>query len=742
MKTKLLKNLIRMTKFVLYSFIVQSVFCSLALSHSSEAQVKKLKEIYLEVSFSQSSLEEAFNMIEQKTEFDFAYIAEDLPQNKVSLNFKKRNLEDILLSIAEQSGVSFKRVKTTIHVKNSTESQNKLEEILEVNTQTRNITGKVTSYEDGEGLPGVNVIEKGTSNGTVTDVEGQYSLEVSEGATLVFSSVGYTQEEVEVGNRSVIDLIMTPDIQQLQELVVVGFGTQEKRELTGSVVRANIDDFRESPNVNIAQSLQGTVPGLNIGQVDEAGENPQISIRGKTTLGGNQDVLIVLDGIIFTGNLSDLNPNDIASIDVLKDASSMAIYGSQAANGVILITSKEGKRSDKPIFNYTGSYTTQSAIESLTVMGPEAYLQKVRDRHWQESFLAPDFTQPNPDFEVSDFIESPEIIEGLNNGTNYSWWDNLTRPGLINSHNLSVSGNQSTFSYFLAGGYTKQKGIILNDEFERITARINLSNNIFEWFKIGAQTFGSFSDFSGESPQLQSTILLPPLVTPYNEDGELNINPTGVALSNPFIPSLSDDFDKRNSLFANFYADIDLPFIKGLNYRVNFGNNYTWERNYRSNIYQGSTTVGGAFKRFENQYDWTLDNILTYKKSFAEKHSVNLTLVAGRRELRADSTGAEGVNYPTLQLSYNDLSLGAIQQIGSAGWDESFLYQMARINYEFDYKYLITGTVRRDGFSGFAANNKTAIFPSIGLGWIISEESFMDLEEINNLKIRASYGTN
>jgi TonB-linked SusC/RagA family outer membrane protein len=546
--------------------------------------------------------------------------------------------------------------------------------------------------------------------------------------------------QVPVDNRSQIDVTLKTDMSSLEEVVVVGYGTQKKSDVTGSVVRANIEAFRESPNVNIAQSLQGSVPGLNVGQVNRAGQNPSISVRGRTTLSGNQQVLIVVDGIIFTGSLSDLNPNDIESIDVLKDASSMAIFGAQAANGVIMITTKTGKAEQKPILNYTGTSTTQTPSNRLELLDREGFLNKVRDQDWRESFLPPDYTQPNPDYNVGALFEPP-LYEGFQNGTDFDWWDAATQTGFINNHNLSVRGASEATSYFLSGGYTKQEGFIMNDQFERITARINLDHQILEGFRFGVQSFGSFTDNSGEIPALRNITGMSPLVRPRDEEGNVILNPDGSLRANPFLSSLSNDFDKRNNLFANVYMDIEIPYVEGLNFRVNFGNNYTWRRHYRSNEF-GSGAAGLAFKRNYHAYDWTLDNILTYRRTFNNDHTINLTMVVGRRELKDESTQAGGTNYNDMSLGYNDLSLGQLQLIQSSAWDESYLYQTARINYGFSEKYLITATVRRDGFSGFSENNKFGIFPSVGIGWVLSEEGFLDQSMFNYLKFRGSYGTN
>jgi len=414
------------------------------------------------------------------------------------------------------------------------------------------ITGMILD-ENGDPMPGATITLANSTQGTVSDIDGKFELDVPEGATIVVSFIGYTTKRIDVGNQTQFNISMELDDTSLEEVVVVGYGTQKKRDVTGSVVRADIEAFRESPNVNIAQSLQGSVPGLNVGQVNRAGQNPTISVRGRTTLSGNQNVLIVVDGIIFTGNLADLNPADIESIDVLKDASSMAIFGAQAANGVIMITTKGGKMEQKPIFNYTGTVTTQSPTNRPELMDREGFLQKVRDQDWPQAYLAPDYTQPNPDYDVAALFE-PTVYAGYENGTDFNWWDAATQTGFINNHNLSVRGASEATSYFISTGYTKQEGYIMNDQYERVTARINLDHQILDWFRFGVQTFGSFADNSGEIPALSQITTMPPLVTPYDEEGNVILNPDGAIRANPFLSPLSNDFDKNNNLFANVFT--------------------------------------------------------------------------------------------------------------------------------------------------------------------------------------------
>lgn len=730
------------TKFLMrvglfYSFLVLFSI-QLLMAHSGRSQA--LDSISVTVELRNENLRKLFRIIEKQTGLLFAYQPQQVDDyQRITLPMETRSVKETLDMALKDTSLRYRQVNNSVIIFSKGEKSFP----AEFEKQVISISG-IVSDDLSNPIPGVNVLVKGTTNGTTTDFEGKYSLVVSEeAAVLVFSFIGYITQEVPAAGRSVIDVVLTEDVQNLEEVVVVGYGTQKKSDLTGSVARANIDAFRESPNVNIAQSLQGSVPGLNVGQVSSAGQSPSISIRGATTISGSRNVLLVVDGIIYTGRMSDLNPNDIASIDVLKDPSSMAIFGAQAANGVLLITTKGGgKKSLKPVFNYTGSYTTQDPTNSLTLMDREAFLEKSANIDYKQSYMAPDYTQPNPDYTYMDVVNDVPLREGYENGTDYDWWDNTTNPGYISSHNLSVRGSGEQTSYFISGGYTKQKGFVMNDRFKRITTRVNLENQILKWFKLGTQTFASFSDYSGVSPALGGIVTMTPLVKPVDDEGNYILNPTSTNVPNPFLISAADDFDKRNNLFGNFYADIDVPFVKGLNYRLNFGNNYSWTRQYTSSEYANGA-AGGASKYNDHAYDWTLDNIVSYKRTFNDIHNLNLTLVAGRRERDFESTTAEGINYNSLRLRHNDLSLGTIQNINSSAWDESYVYQMGRINYEFKYKYILTATVRRDGFSGFADNNKTAIFPSFGFGWVLSEEEFVKkYNSIDQLKLRGSYGAN
>ena len=602
------------------------------------------------------------------------------------------------------------------------------------------ITGTVTG-PTGETLIGATVRVAGTTQGTVTDVDGNYSISAAPDALLAVSYTGFGETEVAVNNRTVIDIVLEEDAADLQEIVVVGYGTQRRRDLTGAIASAPLDAFREAPNTNILQSLNGTVPGLNVGQSATAGEDASINIRGQNSINGNTSPLIVLDGIVYRGRVSDINPNDIQSVDVLKDASSKAIYGAQAANGVLIITTKQGRSSRKPTITYMGNYTTQNPTQDRHLLSREEYLQAARDVDFMNAYQGPDFTQSNPDFnQETDIPFFGPLLTGLQDGTDFDWLGASQQNGYITDHILSVSGGGERTNYFISGGYTDQQGIVLNDNYNRKTVRVNLDVEVTDWLTLGVNSFGTFADYSGDSPNIGQVDQFSPLARPRDEMGEFVINPLGDNTTNPLLASTADDADYRNRLLGIFFSSIDVPFVPGLNYRINFSNNYGFFSRRNSNRFDGGLS-GAAFKNTASNYDWTFDNILTYDIPLPGPHDVKVTALVGRNRIRNERTEARGVGYTNLGLSYNDLGQAGQQFIESEAYEESYSYQMGRVAYEFKDKYLLNATVRRDGFSGFAANNRSAVFPSVGVGWVVSEEGFMaGATAVDFLKLRASYG--
>ena len=353
-----------------------------------------------------------------------------------------------------------------------------------------------------------------------------------------------------------------------------------------------------------------------------------MSIRGRTSISGGNSPLIVLDGIIFRGNMVDINMNDVESIDILKDASAAAIYGSEASNGVILITSKTGKVMSKPTIEYSGSFSYQQPTnKDMYPEGRDGFLRKIADRFLEESRIGDDMLQPNPNWDPTSHLMDRNALDGYENGTETDWWNMLTnKTPYIQNHNLSVRGKNELSSYFFSMGYTDQKNLVINDTYKRYNIRINMDTKITSFLKVGVQSFFTVSDYSGESPDLSTVVGLPPIVAATDENGDYIREPYKNSL-NPLLTIQQDDTNKRYNLFGNFYADIDFPFLKGLNYRMNFSQNLIENKIYNFNKW-GANFTGSGSKENNSEYNWTVDNILSYKNKFG-KHAINATFVYG-----------------------------------------------------------------------------------------------------------------
>lgn len=691
----------------------------------------------ISLSVKNKPVREVIREIEKKSDYRF-FFNDDLAglNTEVSFDAVDQNIKDVMEQICRQASFSY-ILRSNNQIVLSAEPDKK-------QRQQRAVTGIITD-EKGESVIGANVVEKGTTNGSVTDIDGKYALTVSDGAILQISYIGYKAKEISAGNKSVINISIQEDTETLDEVVVVGYGTAKKSDLAGSVVRADLGKLQESPNISLSSALQGTVPGLNVGAVSEAGKDPDMSIRGRTSISGGNSPLIVLDGIIFRGNMVDINMNDVESIDILKDASAAAIYGSEASNGVILITSKTGKVMSKPTIEYSGSFSYQQPTnKDMYPEGRDGFLRKISDRFLEESRTGADMLQPNPDWDITKHLMDRNALNGYENGTDTDWWNMLTnKTPYIQNHNLSVRGKSELSSYFFSMGYTDQQNLVINDTYKRYNVRVNMDTKITSFLKVGIQSFFTVSDYSGKSPGLGTVVGLSPIVAATDESGEYVREPYKASL-NPLLDIQQDDVDKRYNLFGNFYADIDFPFLKGLNYRMNFSQNLIENKVFNFNKWDANFTGRGS-KENNSQYNWTVDNILSYKNTFG-KHAINATFVYGVEKRNYEMTKAGATNFSNDILGFNKLDAGqaGLQTARSGAWMESSLYTMLRASYTFSDKYILTGTIRRDGFSGFGKNHKFGVFPSAALAWRISEEDFFkkNVDWMENLKLRLSYGQN
>jgi TonB-dependent starch-binding outer membrane protein SusC len=619
--------------------------------------------------------------------------------------------------------------------------------------RAQNITvkGRITG-ETGQGVSNASITVKGTNTGTTSNEEGNFEISSPSNGTLIISSIGFASKEVAVNGQSTLSITLTTAGADLEQVVVVGYGTQIKRNVTGSIASVNLETMANAPNTNIGQYLQGSVPGLNVGLSTFAGGTPPINIRGRVTINGNQSTVIIVDGIQYNNSLSSINPDDIASIDILKDASATAVYGAQGANGVILITSKKGKYNQKPKIAFSSAYTFQNPTvgDDLKPKNAAEYIQGIRDAFWRNSPTAPPsnldaylastgYTQPNPNFDVRSKLDPLTTQPGYDKGNDFNWYEEGTNTGSILENNLTLSGGGDRVTYLLSGGFVNQKGWIINDKFNRKNLRANLEIKALEWWKVGLQGYGSFVDQDGSEPGFGGLNIFTPLLKPYDSLGNVIPSPTNTVLGNPMTSYFVDDRDRTQYYQAIVTSDIDIPGIKGLHHRLIFGQNLRDFQHYYASRFDANQN-GRAYKENQSQYDYTFDNILSYKKSFG-RHDIEVTALYGAIERNFERTFAEGTGFSRLNLSYNGIGGADQRNITTEAWSENLNYQMGKVNYSFDGKYLIQGIVRRDGFSGFAENNKYGVFPSVSVGWIISSEDFMkNVSLVNFLKLRAGYG--
>lgn len=607
----------------------------------------------------------------------------------------------------------------------------------EAYSQVRTITGTVTSVE-GDGLPGANVMVKGTTIGTTTDVDGNYSISVTSDATnLSFSYIGYIAQVVPIENKSVINVVLEEDLTELDEVIVIGYGTVKKKDLTGSVSMVDNQTIEDLKPAKVEQALQGTMAGVNVtSQSGAPGADLDIRIRGIST---NNDAspVVIIDG--YQGDLNTLNPNDIESITVLKDAQA-AIYGTVGANGIILVTTKTGQKNTAPVVNFNSSYGIQETTRKLPLLDATEYAVLLNESYAANGQDLP-FTN----------------VSSLGAGTD--WQDELFETAPIINNDLSISGGSDMVVYTFSGSNLNQEGIIGGDKtgYERSTARLSLGADLYDWLKVKTSlTYThidrkTINDFALGSV-LFNAINMPPTIPVYDENGEYSLAPgeVGIEIINPLaqVANTYNDYN-LNKLNGNFGVESKFAEHFSATARIGFNTtNADFKEFFKIVDYGGKVfdrTRSSVFQQRENFNDYTFDAFVNYDNTFFDAHHTTVTLGTTVYKTWGDELDATGFDIPYNSWEYADISLAdglnTAKATGSYVYDQRRLSYFGRIQYDYKSKYLLSAMLRRDASTKFGPNNAVAYFPSVTAGWIISDESFMTgIDFIDRLKLRASYG--
>ena len=600
------------------------------------------------------------------------------------------------------------------------------------NLQQIKVSGRVMDAKNSP-MAGVNVVEKGTTNGMLTGNDGTYSLVVaSRSSILVFSFIGYQTSEVTVGNQTTLNVTIQETTTGLNEVVVIGYGTQRKEAVTGSVASIGGEALRDIPATNFTQSMQGRLPGVDLAQTStRPGATLQIRIRGARSLTASNDPLVVLDGIPFVGSISEINNNDIKSIDILKDASATAIYGSRGANGVILITTDRGQRGQKAKVTYNGRYSINKIFSNYPMMnGPEFVALRAASGRYSNG----------PD-------EADDV--------NTDWQKLFFRDGYQSSHDLGLSGGTANGSYSFGIGYLKNQGVVPTNVFSRYSLRGSIDQEIGKNFLVGFNSNSNYNMNEGDQVGLYGVLSMSPISNPYNADGTIKRS-IKMPLDDQFtytrsiVEGLSDQWLSQSrgySTFNSIYGEVKVPWIQGLKFRTTLGLDLIQNNNgsYTADGIGSNnpTTISTASISNSHNYHWNIQNLLSFDRIIGGKHRINAVALyeADRSTYFSSGTQAKGIPSTAFQFYSLGQSLGEITTSTGNYSQNGLISYMGRIMYEFNNKYMLTATVRSDASSRLAAGHKWHTYPAVSAGWNIKNESFMqNIALIDRLKIRAGYG--
>ena len=600
------------------------------------------------------------------------------------------------------------------------------------------VTGNVS---DAAGpLIGATIKVKGSSTGVVADMDGNFKIQANPSDVLEISYIGYITQEVTVGNKTKLTIMLEEEKHNLNEVVVIGYGTQRREAVTGSVANVSGAELNQIAATNAAQALQGRVAGVLMTQTSsKPGAEMQIRIRGQRSLNASNDPLIVLDGIPFMGQLSDINPGDIKSMDILKDASATAIYGSRGANGVIIITTVKGMEGTPAKVSYNAYVGFKKIFHKYPMMNGKQYAKM---RNYVNSWST---TKYENSVDESD-------------DTNTDWQDMFYRTGITHSHDVSIAGGTKGGSYSFGAGYYHDEAVIPTQGYDRISVRGNFDQSVGKYFRFGLSTNTNYHETTGQNVNMYSVLSMSPLVNPYDEDGNLKTR-VRMPADNMFVVTkdvvndLKDNWlneEKGLGTYNTMFAEVKCPWIEGLSYRINIGLNY---RSSKQGVFTGTGVNSGdnadapnsASVQQDITKNWVVENLLTYDRTFAEKHHVNFTGLYSAEQTTFERTYMSGQSIPAEYFQYYNIGAAtqnlAVDPSKQSYWQSGLMSWMGRIMYTYNNKYMLSVAVRGDGSSRLAKGHQWHTYPAVSAGWNISRESFLkDVKWIDNIKLRVGYG--
>ncbi|PWJ59176.1 TonB-linked SusC/RagA family outer membrane protein [Dyadobacter jejuensis] len=716
----------------------------------ANTSAQEMLKVRVNISHKESSLRTILSELSQMTGVRITYNSKVVTRTaKASIQATNKPLSAVLEQLLTPKSITYLVFDDQIVLRNMEKAPSPPKTEQPIPQVKQIISGSVTD-ESGTALPGVSILVKGTQQGTTSDVDGKYELSLDKTpVTLVFSFVGYLKEELVINNQTQQNVILRPDTKALDEIIVVGYGTQRKIETTGSIASVKAEDLNQLPVTNVAQGLQARVSGVQINQNSGApGGNISVRIRGTNSINGNSEPLYIIDGIQISNSggindvspLSSINPNDIESVEVLKDASASAIYGSRAANGVVLITTKRGKAGATKV-SFESYYGVQEVSKKMDVLNASQFAQL-----------------ENEVFKNNYYTDPASLGEGVN------WQDLIFRKAAIQNHQLTISGGSPKTQMSLSLNYFNQDGIIINSGFKRFSYRLNLDHQVNDKLKVGTSLMGSFSDNNGinagstnigdasvvTSSVLGAAIGAPPTLQPYREDGSIfpfaeQGNGQYREVINPL--NYTSILQNRNSKRALINVYGDYAIAPGLNYRASFNADVTTGLNDSYSpisiiaVNDRNDNSGSASKYNSNSLNLLHESILTYAKTFAGQHSLKFTGLYAFQSQKFNSNTLNASGFPNDATQNEAMELALNRTVSSYRSLERLDSYMGRVNYGFKERYFLDLTARMDGSSKFGANHKYGFFPAISAAWRIIEEPFLqDVSWLTDLKLRASYG--